>query len=196
MKSSQEYKKRSRMAFICRRFSKNKLAMMGLALVILLVLLALSADLFFDYHDDVVLQNVKERLQHPGMNPAHLLGTDQYGRDILARVIYGARVSLFISVIVITISTVLGVLFGGLAAYCGGVVDNIIMRVLFHTIHTDGNLYRGFFGRGNPKSGDGLHHWGHTWICTYFPQCNHAHKEPGIHRSRKGKRVIRDTYIF
>lgn len=136
MKTTEEYKKRSRLAFVCRRFSKNRLAMLGLALVIVLVLLAVSADLFFDYHDDVVLQNVKERLQHPGTNPAHILGMDQYGRDILARVIYGARVSLSISIMVISVSTVLGVLLGGVAAYCGGIVDNIIMRVndIFYSI--------------------------------------------------------------
>ena len=122
--------------FVCKRFSKNKLAMLGLFLVIILVFLALSADLFFDYHDDAVLQDIRNRLQRPGENMEHILGTDQYGRDMLARIIYGARVSLAISVAVISISTVLGIIIGGLAAFYGGIVDNVIMRIndIFYSI--------------------------------------------------------------
>ena len=136
MKQETEYRKRSRIAFICKRFSRNRLAMLGLAMVLVLVLLSATADVFFDYHDDVVVQNVRNRLQAPGESPGHILGTDQYGRDILARVIYGARVSLSISVLVISVSTILGILLGGVAAYCGGVVDNLIMRIndIFYSI--------------------------------------------------------------
>ena len=129
-------KKRSRFFFICRRFSKSKLAMLGLVMVAFLIITAVSADLFFDYHEDVVVHNIEKRLLPPFADSEHPLGTDPYGRDILARLIYCARFSLSISVSVITISTVLGVLFGGIAAYCGGIVDNIIMRVndIFYSI--------------------------------------------------------------
>jgi len=120
-------RKRSQFKAVFMRFRKNKMAMLGLIVLFVLVVTAGTADLFLDYTKDAILQNMGERLQPPNGN--HLLGTDHYGRDIFARIVYGARISLSISIIVITTSTVLGALIGGLAAFYGGMLDNLLMRV-------------------------------------------------------------------
>lgn len=122
------YKKRSQLGSVCRRFAKSRTAMAGLVILVLLVLTALCCPLFLDYAQDVVGQNIRERLQTP--NLAHPFGTDQYGRDVLARVIWGTRISLSASLVIITVATVFGALFGALAAYYGGKVDSLIMRMM------------------------------------------------------------------
>lgn len=122
------YKKRSQIGSVCRRFAKSRTAMAGLVILILLVLIALLCPLFLDYAQDVVGQNIRERLQRPSLT--HPFGTDQYGRDVLARVIWGTRISLSASLVIITAATIFGAFFGALAAYYGGKVDNLIMRVM------------------------------------------------------------------
>lgn len=122
------YKKRSQFKSICRRFAKNKMAMVGLAIFVFLLIMVLTCDIFFDYQMDAINQNISQRLQTPSAE--HPFGTDQYGRDVLARIVYGARISLVASLCIISVSTVLGALFGSIAAYYGGWVDNIIMRVM------------------------------------------------------------------
>lgn len=122
------YRKRSQLGSICKRFAKNKIAMVGLVTFLLLILMVLTCDFFFDYQTDAIAQDISQRLQTPSV--AHPFGTDQYGRDVLARIVYGARISLVASLCIITASTILGALFGSIAAYYGGWVDNIIMRVM------------------------------------------------------------------
>ncbi len=122
------YKKRSQVKSICRRFAKNKMAMVGLVIFLFLLIMVLTCDVFFDYQRDAIDQDMSQRLQSPSLE--HPFGTDQYGRDVLARVVYGARISLAASLCIISVATVLGALFGSLAAYYGGWVDNIIMRVM------------------------------------------------------------------
>ncbi len=121
------YQKRGQGREIWRRFRKNKLAMMGLIILSVLILMALSADLICDYQTKVIEQNYMERLQTP--NEKHLLGTDAYGRDILYRIIHGARLSLSIGIITILSSLMAGLIFGCLAGYYGGLTDGIIMRI-------------------------------------------------------------------
>ena len=122
------YKKRSQLAGICRRYAKSKSAMVGLIMLAIIVILAVTAPLFISYKGEVIKQNIRIRLQGPSWE--HPFGTDQYGRDVLKRIIWGARISLSCSLVVITIATVLGALFGSIAAYFGGKIDNIIMRVM------------------------------------------------------------------
>lgn len=122
------YRKRSQFAGICKRFAKNKMAMVGLVIFVLLIFMVLTCDLFFDYQADAIAQDISQRLQRP--SAAHLFGTDQYGRDVLARIVYGARISLVASLCIIAVATVLGALFGSVAAYYGGWIDNIIMRIM------------------------------------------------------------------
>lgn len=111
---------------VWRRFRKNKLAMIGLVVIILLVLTAIFAPIIspFDYKK----QNLMETLLWP--NSEHWLGTDNFGRDTLTRILWGGRISLLISLCSVAIGLVGGGLLGSVAAYYSGKVDNIIMRFL------------------------------------------------------------------
>ena len=122
------YRKRSQAAAIWRRFSKSRSAMIGLVLLAVLVTLAVTAPLYIDYKGEVIKQNIRQRLQSPSFE--HPFGTDQYGRDVLKRIIWGARISLSCSLVVISIATLLGALFGSIAAYFGGKIDQVIMRFM------------------------------------------------------------------
>lgn len=126
--SKSKIKKRSQLKSIWFRYKKNKLAMLGLLLLVLLLIISVCAPLLANYQEDAISQNMKDRLLHP--NKEHLFGTDQYGRDLFARVIFGARVSLSISILTITISLTIGVIIGSVAGYFGGKTDNILMRIM------------------------------------------------------------------
>ncbi|NLA60300.1 MAG: ABC transporter permease [Firmicutes bacterium] len=125
---SNPVKKRSQLKAIWFRYRKNKLAMFGLALFLSLVLVAASSGLFLDYDTQVIEQRMRERLQPP--RSEHWFGTDQYGRDVFARVVWGTRISLFVGVFTVTIALTVGTLFGALAGYYGGTVDNVLMRIM------------------------------------------------------------------
>lgn len=121
-------KKYSAFAEIWRRLRKNKLAMIGLIVICVIVLFAVFADLICNYDMMVIAQNAKERFLPPSAQ--HWFGTDDLGRDIFARVIHGARVSLAVG-IVTTLFAVLGAcILGSVVAYYGGIVDSILMRFL------------------------------------------------------------------
>ncbi|MGE5507856.1 MAG: nickel transporter permease [Chitinophagales bacterium] len=109
-----------------RRLKANRGAMLGLAIVLLLTVVALAAPLLARY--DPVAPALTDRLQAPG--PRHWLGTDDLGRDILARLIYGARVSLQVGLASVALALVLGVPLGAVAGYRGGWVDNLVMRAM------------------------------------------------------------------
>jgi peptide/nickel transport system permease protein len=126
-KITKKYKKRSKIEEIWRRLKRDRLAMFGLFMVILLVFLAIFADFIVDYETEVIKNNVPKRLQGPSKE--HWLGTDELGRDILARLIYGSRISLSVGLVSVSISLVIGVTLGAIAGYYGGHIDNLIMRV-------------------------------------------------------------------
>nr|WP_325196253.1 ABC transporter permease [uncultured Oscillibacter sp.] len=121
-------RRRGRFASICLRFSKNRMAMLGLVVFLVVVFFAVFADCFADYQADAIKQNVYEKFQGPSEN--HIFGTDSYGRDLFARIIFGARLSLIISLSTVGISLVLGCILGALAAYYGGLLDGILMRLV------------------------------------------------------------------
>lgn len=121
-------KKRSQMVEIWRRMRRNKLAMVGLVIVAVLLLLALFADQIADYNTVVIKQNVLDRLQGPSAE--HWFGTDELGRDIFARLVHGARISLLVGVVAVFIALATGGTLGAMAGYFGGVIDNVIMRVM------------------------------------------------------------------
>lgn len=113
-------------------FSENKGAVIGLWVFIALVVIALFAPIIAPY--DPILQNRAALLLPPawqeGGSWSYLLGTDAVGRDMLSRLIYGARFSLFIGVVVVSIAVIGGVAIGLIAGYFRGVVDTIIMRIM------------------------------------------------------------------
>ena len=122
-----EFKQRSMFVETWKRLRKNKGAMIGLFIVIVLFLLAIFAGVIFDYDTDVIGQNYNELLQEPSWK--HPFGTDEMGRDLLARIIYGSRASLFISFAAVCLAAVIGCFFGAISGYFGGMVDSIIMRI-------------------------------------------------------------------
>ncbi len=119
-------KKQSQIKEIWRRFRLNKLAMVGFVIIAVLILVAIFADVIAPY--DPAAANIANRLQFPSAE--HLLGTDNYGRDLLTRIIYGTRVSLLISIAGLFIALVIGGVLGAIAGYYGGIVDSIIMRLM------------------------------------------------------------------
>ena len=108
-----------------KRLKKNKMAMVCAIVIILLVIIAVFAPVLAPYDPDV--QDYANILKSP--TKAHLLGTDEYGRDILSRIIYGTRVSLSVGLLAQALATVIGVTLGALAAYYGGWVDTVISRI-------------------------------------------------------------------
>ena len=108
------------------RLVRNPGTLTGLILLGLLVLVALLAPVITSY--DPVELAPRDRLQAPSLT--HFFGTDAFGRDVFTRVIYGGRVSLQIGFIAVGIASLLGVTFGLLAGYYGGLLDNLIMRLI------------------------------------------------------------------
>jgi peptide/nickel transport system permease protein len=106
------------------KFLRQHLAVAGLAMVLLLIGLSLAAPLLSPSAPNA--QDLSLRLQAPGT--AHWLGTDEYGRDVLARMLYGGRVSLTVGLVAVAIATLIGILLGAIAGYFGGWVDQVIMR--------------------------------------------------------------------
>ncbi len=111
-------------AALARRFRRNPGAMLGLIIVALLLLIALVGPLLTGNPTD---QALADRLQAP--SGAHWLGTDQLGRDVLARVVNGARISLRLGVFVVLLSLAIGIVVGLTAGLTGGVWDDVLMRI-------------------------------------------------------------------
>lgn len=119
-------KSRSLWAEVWRRLVKNRGAMIGMVMTIMLVILACTVDLIFDYDTQVVAQNLKQQFIRPCAE--HPFGTDNLGRDIFIRVLYGARYSLVIGLIATLFSTFFGLIIGSLSGYLGGNIDTVVMR--------------------------------------------------------------------
>lgn len=121
-------KKKSQISAIWRRLLRNKMAIAGLAILCAIILAALFADVLFDYETMVIQQSASLRLK--GSTSEHWLGTDEVGRDILARIVHGARVSLPVAFATIMIAAFTGGILGAIAGYGSKQVDNIIMRTM------------------------------------------------------------------
>ena len=109
-----------------RKFKKNKLAVIGVFIILSLVLLSVCAPLLTDYTiSETDLFNIK-------MAPSseHILGTDELGRDVFTRLLYGGRVSIIVGIASMTVQLVIGVIMGAIAGYFGGIADKIIMRII------------------------------------------------------------------
>src|SRR5438309_12090578 len=115
---------RTRRWKVLRRAARARLAPFGAAVMVLAVLVALAAPLVAPY--DPLAQNLGHTLAPPGRN--HLLGTDNVGRDVLSRVIWGTRISLLAGLVSVALAVLAGSLLGVLAGYCGGRVGGPGMR--------------------------------------------------------------------
>lgn len=122
----QQYKKKSQFREILHRLFKNKMAVVGLCILLFFVLLAIFADLLFDYDTKVIAQDIGNMFAAPSKE--HWFGTDELGRDILARIVHGTRVSLEVGIVAVTFSMLIGVPLGAIAGYYGGKLGEVIMR--------------------------------------------------------------------
>jgi ABC-type dipeptide/oligopeptide/nickel transport system permease subunit len=111
---------------VWRRFRRNRLAMIGLGFIVLLILAAIFAPLItsFDPVTDRALGHYRE-----GPSKDHWFGTDNIGRDVFSRIVYGARISLRVGIIATAITLVIGVLLGATAGFFGGFIDGAVMRL-------------------------------------------------------------------
>ena len=123
---TQVRKQRGPFAEVMHRLSKSPLAMFGLGFILLLVFCAVFANWLAPY--PFAKQNLLHMFELPSAQ--YWLGTDEFGRDILSRLIFGARVSLQVGFIAVGISLVVGGLLGAFAGFYGGTLDNVIMRVM------------------------------------------------------------------
>lgn len=121
-----KYKSRSMAQETWRRLLQNKGAIFGMIFLVALVVVAIASGFVFDYETDVIGQNMAEKLMAPCAQ--HWFGTDEYGRDLFARVLYGARYSLIIGCGSVAIGLVIGTILGSLAGFYGGIMDSLLMR--------------------------------------------------------------------
>lgn len=109
---------------IWRSLVRNKRAMLGLVFIVLLIFIAVFADVIAPF--SMTEQNLSNTLAHPG--GAHIFGTDNLGRDVFSRILFGARVSVTIGVCAVIIALTIGGILGLIAGYYGGIFDAVIMR--------------------------------------------------------------------
>ncbi|MFQ5889655.1 MAG: ABC transporter permease [Gemmatimonadota bacterium] len=110
------------------RFSANGLAVAAAYVIVSFYLVALLAPILAPY-DPTAIENVLDT-RYLSPSPAHLFGTDEFGRDLFSRAVYGARVSLAVGLLAVLIAVSFGTVYGAVAGYVGGVVDNLLMRLV------------------------------------------------------------------
>ncbi len=120
--------KKSQFSEIWRKFKRNKLAVVGLVLLVCVLLMAVFADVIADYDLQVIFQNRRSRRVAPCAE--FWFGTDALGRDIFARVVHGSRITLSIAFSTTILSALAGGTLGALTGYYGGRLDNIVMRLV------------------------------------------------------------------
>lgn len=109
-----------------RRLKKNKVAIGALILLTTLLLLTIFGPVISKYS----FEEMNPAMKNMGPSAKHIFGTDELGRDLFTRVWQAGRVSMTIGIFGAIISTVVGVIYGSISAYCGGIVDNIMMRII------------------------------------------------------------------
>jgi len=120
-----EYKHKSPWVVIFKRFSGNKMGVIGTALILCLIFVAIFAPLLEPY--SYKEQNIEIMNEPPSLS--HLLGTDDFGRDLLSRIIRGARISFVVGVLSVAISVLIGIVIGSIAGFYGGVIDLILTTI-------------------------------------------------------------------
>ncbi len=114
------------MASVLRRIARDRLAIFGIVVLVIVVFCAALAPVLV--HHDPYTQSLRERRQGPSLR--HWLGTDEFGRDILSRLIYGSRNTLLIGLLSVAIGLLIGTLLGLISGFYGGFVDHVIMRLM------------------------------------------------------------------
>lgn len=114
----------NQLTVVFRRFIRHKLAVAGMVVVLILVAAAILAPWIAPY--DPYAQNLAPQYSNPSAK--HVLGTDELGRDVFSRLLYAARLSLFITLVVNVVAETTGVIIGSISGYFGGWVDDVIMR--------------------------------------------------------------------
>jgi len=123
-------KSRSLLAMAIRRFTSNRLAILGLSVTLLIIIVALGADILAPYKPTLITNDLNQPAGFIDANQnGHILGTDDLGRDQLSRLMYGARISLLVPFVVEAFVLLFGVPLGLIAGYNGGIIDDIIMRI-------------------------------------------------------------------
>ena len=126
MNEGTKTKKKMGQSDLWKRLRRNRMAMLGLVIIVVLILATLLASVIAPYgYDD---QDVNRAFFGPSMQ--HLFGTDNLGRDIFSRILYGGRISLTMGLISVSLASVVGIFLGAVAGYYGGKIDDIIMRIL------------------------------------------------------------------
>lgn len=126
MQKPKKQKKQTQLYLVWRQLRKNKTAILGAVILCLIILSAILAPIIAPYHYTEV--NYAEALQGPSLK--HIMGTDNLGRDLFSRLLYGGRTSLVIGFAATGLAAALGITIGILAGYFGGIVDTILMRFL------------------------------------------------------------------
>lgn len=124
--SSVKVKSEAGLLGMWKRLCKSPLAMFGMFIVALLIFFAITADFIAPYRYDQ--QSLMDAFKSPSKE--HFFGTDEFGRDIFSRIIYGSRISLQVGLIAVSISVIFGGFLGAVAGYYGGRIDNLIMRCM------------------------------------------------------------------
>jgi len=125
---SRKYAKRSKLADFWHRYSQNKAATIGLFFIVLLALNCIFADVLYDYETQVIGYEMMDRFQGPSAE--HWFGTDDMGRDLFFRIMYGAKYSMAIAVCTVLLSLAVGMTIGAIAGFFGGKFDLLAFRFM------------------------------------------------------------------
>ena len=128
MNEKPAYKKRSLWADVWKRLRKNRTAVIGIVVFLVILIACLTSPLYYSYYDQIIAVDVPSQLQGPSRE--HILGLDELGRDILGRILWGGRTTLLISFCALAFAFICGTVIGTAAAYYGRYADTIIMRVI------------------------------------------------------------------
>jgi len=128
MSKKSVYKKRSLWIDVWKRLRRNRTAIIGIITFLVIVLICFSSPLYYSYNDDIISIDTTKQLEAPSWERP--FGRDELGRDVLARVIWGGRTTLFITIFALLFAFTCGTVLGTAAAYFGRVSDTLIMRFI------------------------------------------------------------------
>ena len=120
------YKKHSLWGDVWKRLRRNTTAVVGMSVFLFIVLVSFTSPFYYNYDKDIISVDIVNQLQGPSKD--HILGRDELGRDILARILWGGRTTILLSFGSLLFAFLLGTVIGTAAAYYGGITDNILMR--------------------------------------------------------------------